>query len=78
MENYEKINNLMTKLNKTNNDKIEILKLMKNNGLLDIIFNKLLQLRENILNIISIDIIFQQLLFSKFDENNLLFISQSQ
>jgi geranylgeranyl diphosphate synthase type 3 len=67
MENYEVINNLMTKSNKTNEDKIEILKLMNNNGLFDIIYNKLLQLRENVLSIIDVKMIFEQLPFSKFD-----------
>lgn len=66
MENYEVINNLMTKSNKTNEDKIEILKLMNNNGLFDIIYNKLLQLRENVLSIIDVKMIFEQLPFSKF------------
>lgn len=74
MDNYEKINDLMTKLNKTNNDKIEILMLMKNNGLFDIIYNILLELREKILITIEIRGLFQQLPFGKFDENNLLLI----
>ena len=74
MENYEKINGLMTKLNKTNNDKIEILMLMKNNGLFDIIYNIILELREKILITMNIRDLFQQLPFSKFDENNLLLI----
>lgn len=67
MEDYELINNLMTRSNKTNEDKIEILKLMKNNGLFDIIYNKLLQLRENVLSIIDVNVIFEILPFSKFD-----------
>ena len=62
----------MTKLNKTTEDKIEILKLMKNNGLFEIVYNKLLQLKENILNIIDFNIIFQQLPFHKFDEAHLI------
>jgi geranylgeranyl diphosphate synthase type 3 len=69
MNDYELINNLMTKSNKTNEDKIEILKLMNNNGLFNIIYDKLLELKENVLNIIDIDIIFQQLPFQKFDES---------
>jgi len=71
MKDYELINNLMSKSNKTNEDKIEILKLMKYNGLFDIIYNKLLELRQNVLNIIDINIIFQQLPFYPFDEHNL-------
>ena len=69
MDNYELINNLMTKSNKTNEDKIEILKLMKHNGLFDIIYNKLLQLKDNVLSIIDVSIIFQQLPFNQFDES---------
>ena len=69
MNDYELINNLMTKSNKTNEDKIEILKLMNNNGLFNIIYDKLLELRDNVLNIIDINIIFQQLPFQKFDES---------
>ena len=72
MTDYELINNLMTKTNKTNEDKIDILKLMHNNGLFDIIYDKLLELRENVLNIIDINIIFQQLPFHKFDESILV------
>lgn len=68
MDNYEKINDLMTKLNKTNSDKIEILNLMNNNGLFDSIYNILLELREKILSVMEIDALFQQLPFSKFDE----------
>ena len=71
MDNYTLINNLMTKLNKTPEDKIEILKLMKNNGLFEIVYNKLLQLKENILNIIDLNIIFEQLPFHKFDDAHL-------
>lgn len=73
MEHYELINNLMTKSNKTNKDKIEILILMKSNGLFDIIYNQLLQLRENILNTIDLSIIFEQLPFNPFDENIILY-----
>jgi len=72
MENYELINNLITKSNKTNEDKIEILKLMKQNGLFDIIYNKLVELRENVLNIIDVSVIFQQLPFTQFDESILI------
>ena len=44
----------------------------KNNGLFEIVYNKLLQLKENILNIIDLNIIFQQLPFHKFDEAHLI------
>ena len=72
MDNYEKINDLMTKLNKTNSDKIEILMLMKNNGLFDIIYNILWQLREKILFVIDINSLFEQLPLSKFEDNVLI------
>ena len=48
--------------------------LMKNNGLFDIIYNIILELREKILITMNIRDLFQQLPFSKFDENNLLLI----
>uniref|UniRef100_A0A6C0HSP4 Uncharacterized protein n=1 Tax=viral metagenome TaxID=1070528 RepID=A0A6C0HSP4_9ZZZZ len=67
LDNYTLINSLMTKINKTDEDKMEILKLMKNNGLLDIVYNKLLELKQNVLNIINLDVIFQQLPFHQFD-----------
>lgn len=69
MENYELINSLIAKPNKTNEDKIEILKLMKKNGLFDIIYQKLLQLREDVLSIIDVSMIFQQLPFHPFDDS---------
>lgn len=71
MDNYELINNLMTKTNKTNEEKITILKLMKYNGLFDIIYNKLLELKQNVLSIIDVTIIFEQLPFHQFNETNL-------
>ena len=74
MNDYELINNLMTKSNKTNEDKTEILKLMNNNGLFNIIYNKLLELRENVLNIIDVSMIFQELPFHQFDESLFYFI----
>ena len=72
MTDYELINNLMRKSNKTNEDKIDILKLMYNNGLFNIVYDKLVELRENVLNIININTIFQQLPFHKFDESILV------
>lgn len=67
MDNYELINQLMTNSNKTKQDKIDILVLMKNNGLFDIVYKQLLQLKENVLNIIDVNVIFQQLPFQPFD-----------
>lgn len=72
MDNYELINQLMTNSNKTKQDKIDILILMKNNGLFDIVYKQLLQLKENVLNIIDVNIIFQQLPFQPFDINTLI------
>ena len=72
MTDYELINNLMRKSNKTNEDKIDILKLMYNNGLFNIVYDKLVELREKVLNIININTIFQQLPFHKFDESILV------
>ena len=72
MTDYELINDLMTKSNKTNEDKIDILKLMYNNGLFNIVYDKLVELREKVLNIININTIFQQLPFHKFDESILV------
>jgi geranylgeranyl diphosphate synthase type 3 len=69
LNDHELINNLMTKLNKTNEDKIYILKLMKHNGLFHIIYTKLFQLKESVLNVIDINMIFQQLPFNQFDES---------
>lgn len=67
MDNYKLINQLMTNSNKTKQDKIDILVLMKNNGLFDIVYKQLLQLKENVLNIIDVNVIFQQLPFQPFD-----------
>lgn len=69
MENYELINKLITIPNKTDQNKIDILKLMKNNGLFDIIYKQLLQLRESVLSIIDVNVIFQQLPFYPFDDS---------
>lgn len=67
MNDYEKINKLLEKQNKTNNDKIEILMLMHNNGLLDIIYEILVKLKTSILSYLNVSIIFDQLPFSRFD-----------
>lgn len=71
LDNYELINELMKNQNKTKEDKIKILMLMKNNGLLDIIYNKLLELKQQVLSILNINILFEHLPFSKFDDNTL-------
>lgn len=72
LNNYELINTLLKKQNKTREEKIKILFLMKNNGLFDIIYNKLVDLKNEVLQVLNIDIIFQQLPFYKFEENGLV------
>jgi geranylgeranyl diphosphate synthase type 3 len=71
LENYKLINTLLKKPNKTPEDKTQILLLMKKNGLFDIVYDKLVQLREDILKVLNISTIFNFLPFYKFDENNL-------
>ena len=56
---------------KTNKGKIKILKLFHENKLFDIIFKKLVELKEQILNEMNLEFIFDKLLFYKFDLNNL-------
>jgi len=56
---------------KTNKGKIKILKLFHENKLFDIIFKKLVDLKEQILNEMNLEFIFDKLLFYKFDLNNL-------
>ncbi len=67
MDNYEEINSLLPVQNKTNDDKKKILILMHNNGLLDKIYNILVDLKTSILNCLNIGIIFEQLPFHRFD-----------
>jgi geranylgeranyl diphosphate synthase type 3 len=66
LDNYEQINDLMKVQNKQISDKINILMLMKHNGLLDIIYDKLVELKRHILNTMVVNIIFEQLPFDKF------------
>jgi len=56
---------------KTNEGKIKILKLFHEKKLFDIIFKKLIELREKILSEMNLNFIFDKLLFYKFDLNNL-------
>jgi geranylgeranyl diphosphate synthase type 3 len=68
MENYETINLLLNKRDKTNGDKIQLLMIMYNNGLLDIIYNKLVELKNEVLELLNyLDIIFEQLPFHNFE-----------
>ena len=73
LDNYEQINLLVTKPNKTRHDKIELLKLMEKNGLFNEVYNQLLELKQNVLNTIDVQLIFQQLPFSPFNENSFVF-----
>jgi hypothetical protein len=66
LDNYEEINLLVTKPNKTREDKIVILNLMNNNGLFDRVYHLLLELKQSVLNTIDVEIIFQQLPFLPF------------
>ena len=45
---------------------------MKNNGLFDIIYNKLVELKNDVLQVLNIDIIFQQLPFYRFEDSGIL------
>ena len=67
LENYARINKLMTKDNKSREDKIVILNLMQENQLFDHVYKILVDLKEKILKIIDLNILFQQLPFDPFD-----------
>lgn len=56
---------------KSKEGKIKILQLFHKNGLFDIIFNKLITLKTQILNEMNLEILFDQLPFYKFEINNL-------
>jgi len=71
MKNYEKINDLLKEPIKTNHTKLKLILLMNNNGLLDIIYDKLCALKKEILEILELNYIFEQLPFHKFNINNL-------
>lgn len=72
LEDCETINELLKKPDKTNEDKIELLMLMKNNDLFDIIYDKLVELKCIVLNLLNISAIFEEMKFHKFNENDLL------
>lgn len=67
LEHYTRINKWMTKPNKTREDKIGILKLMKDNHLFDYVYQTLVELREKVLSVIDATLLFQQLPFAPFD-----------
>lgn len=67
LDQYARINHLMTKPNKTREDKIVILKLMKDNRLFEYVYQILVELREKVLRVIDASLLFQQLPFSPFD-----------
>ena len=56
---------------KTKEGKIKILQLFHETGLFDIIYNKLLELKKEILNEMNLDFLFNQLLFHKFEIDNI-------
>ena len=55
---------------KTKEGKIKILSLFHEHGLFDIVYNKLLELKQQILSEMNLSIIFEQLPFHKFDLND--------
>ena len=71
MKHYEKINILLKEPIKTDIIKIKLILLMNNNGLLDIIYNKLVELKKEILDVLELNCIFEQLLFFKFNINDI-------
>ena len=71
MKHYEKINNLLKEPVKTDIIKIKLVLLMHNNGLLDIIYNKLIELKKEILDVLELNCIFEQLPFYKFNINDI-------
>ena len=71
MKHYEKINNLLKEPVKTDIIKIKLVLLMHNNGLLDIIYNKLVELKKEILDVLELNCIFEQLPFNKFNINDI-------
>lgn len=68
LENYEIINELLNKQNKTIDDKTKLLRMMHNNTLLDKVFNILDSLKNELLEIINEEGLFNQLKFNKFDK----------
>ena len=56
---------------KTKEGKIKILQLFHETGLFDIIYNKLLELKKEILNEMNLEFLFNQLLFHKFEIDNI-------
>jgi geranylgeranyl pyrophosphate synthase len=72
LANYETINEWLKLPNKTKEDKANILRLMYENGVLDMTYHLLVQLRKQVLEVLNIEMIFEQLPFEKFDESNLL------
>lgn len=69
LDNYDKINILLLDAN-TIETKIEILKLMENNKLFDLIYNQLFQLKQEILELLNLESIFEILPFEKFNMEN--------
>jgi len=57
---------------KTKEGKIKILQLFHETGLFDIIYNKLLELKKAILNEMNLEFLFNQLLFHKFEIDNII------
>lgn len=72
MKDYETIINLLNEPIKTKEDKIKLVMLMKDNTLLDKVYDQLVELKHNVLESLDIRFIFDQLPFHRFDETYLL------
>ena len=59
---------------KSNESKKNILLLFHENGLFDIIYNKLMELKQSVLNEMNLDIIFNQLPVKKFNVNDIYIV----
>ena len=68
VENYQKIVDLI-KNHKSSNDKLEILKIMNDNHLFSNIYDLLIKLRNEILEVLSIENVFEKLPVNKFNYN---------
>lgn len=71
MKDYETIIKLLNEPTKTKEDKIKLVMLMKDNNLLDTVYNQLTELKQKVLESLDIRFIFDQLPFHKFQETHL-------
>ena len=71
LKDYETIIKLLNEPTKTKEDKIKLVMLMKDNTLLDKVYDQLVELKHNVLESLDIRFIFDQLPFHRFDETHL-------